>query len=195
MTWLSVSLDGGGDGGARLAAVAGEHGAEGADHVGGGEQAAVLGGEQQEIAGQPLDLQLLEDGGERAALLLGARTTGLLTSRVRSSKASSASPKRLRSASTCSSAFCLEGKLEQRGGIAAGYAGTGVDLACHPKTPFLPNGRFFEPPRPRTRKCWDWRFRVNRSKPCRTVPPEARGACNIWGKGVQPRGAAKTPEE
>ena len=51
--------------------MAGEHGAEGADHVGGGEQAAVLGGEQQEIPGQSLDLELLQHGGERSALRFG----------------------------------------------------------------------------------------------------------------------------
>ena len=71
VSWLSVSFGSGGDGGARLAPLAREHGAEGADHVGGREQAAVLGDEQKEILGQPLDLELVEDGPERAALLLG----------------------------------------------------------------------------------------------------------------------------
>ncbi len=63
---------GGGDHlGAHLAAMAGEQRAEGPDHVGHGEEAAVLGGKLQEIRGQPLDLQLLEDGGDGARLLVG----------------------------------------------------------------------------------------------------------------------------
>ena len=97
--------------------MAGEHGAEGADHVGGGEQAAVLGDEQQKIPGQPLDLELLQDGGERSALLLGGEDRALDQPRkvvegiervVEAVKVGGDLVERV----------CFEGKLEQRGGIA-----------------------------------------------------------------------------
>ena len=77
VSWLSVSLAAAVTVALDLAPLAGEHGAEGADHVGGREQAAVLGDEQKEILGQPLDLELIEDGGERAALLLGGEHRAL----------------------------------------------------------------------------------------------------------------------
>jgi hypothetical protein len=60
-----------------LAAVAGKHGAEGADHVGDREQAAVFGDKEEEIPGQSLDLELLQDGGERSALFLGGEDGAL----------------------------------------------------------------------------------------------------------------------
>ncbi len=60
-----------------LPAMAGESQAKGLDHVGGGEQAAVLGDELEEIGGQPLDLHLFEDGGDGVALLLGGEHRAL----------------------------------------------------------------------------------------------------------------------
>ena len=50
-----------------------EQRAEGLDHVGSGEQPAVPGDQLQEIGGQPLDLHLLEDGGDGAHLLIGGK--------------------------------------------------------------------------------------------------------------------------
>ena len=128
--WLSVSLAGGGHGGAHLAAVAGEHGAKGTDHVGGREQPAILGDEQQEILGQPVDLELFEDSGQRPALLLGAEHRALdqphqvVEGIERLAEA-------VEIAGDLVQRLLLKGELEQRGGIAARNAGTGIYLACH----------------------------------------------------------------
>ena len=131
VTWLSVSFDAAVTEALDLAPMAGEHGAEGADHVGGGEQAAVLGGEQQEIARQPLDLQLLEDGGERAALLIGGED-GALDQPRQVLEGVERLAEAVEVGRDLLERLLLEGKLEQGGRIAAGYAGTGVDLSCHP---------------------------------------------------------------
>ena len=55
-----------------LALVAGDQRAVAADHVAHGEQPAVGGDDAQEIGGEPADAGLVEDGGERAQLLVGA---------------------------------------------------------------------------------------------------------------------------
>ena len=150
VTWASVSFDAAVTDGARLAALAGEHGAEGADHVGDREQAAVLGDKQEEIPGQTLDLELLQDGGERAALLLGGEDRALDEPRqvldgverfVETGEIDVDLLERV----------ALKGKLEQSGRIAARNAGTGLYLSCHLKR-LPPERALFEPPRPRTRE-------------------------------------------
>src|SRR5687767_14799494 len=103
----------------------GEHGAEGLTHVEGGEQAAVLGGKQQEIPRQSLDLELLQHRGERSSLRLGGEDRALdearevlrsVEGRVEAGKISGNLIERLP----------FEGQLEQRLGVTAGYAGTGI---------------------------------------------------------------------
>ena len=116
----------------------GKHGAETADHVGGGEEAAVLGNEEEKIPGQPLDLHLLEDGGERSRLLLGGEDRALDQPRKvvdgieRGGEA-------VKIGGDFVEGVCFTGKLEERGGIAPGNARNSLllDRQCL----FLPNGR------------------------------------------------------
>ena len=88
-----------------LAAMAREQRAEGLDHVGGGEQAAVPGDELEEIRGQPLDLASCRGWRRWRAPAPRRRTPGSSPGGANPRRRRAPDAKRFRSCSTVSSAF------------------------------------------------------------------------------------------
>ena len=116
---------------------------------------------------------LLQDGGKRAALLLGGED-GALDQPRQIVEGVERLIEAVEIDGDLLQRLLLHGELEERVGIAARNAGTGVYLACHLKRLFLPNGRFSSRLVPGPEKLWDWRFRVNRLNPAARSPGSPR---------------------